>query len=135
MRKSILIFCSVLLFFTVAAPFMIPGNADAATLEEALAKAAKGTEKGQINTEAPEGYLGIPGGPDLNPIIGLLWAIWVGWIFSTVGALRPSHWERISRTTVSAITMTPKTTRLKIPGCQGDRSPDAGMGCIYTPEI
>ncbi len=24
--------------------------------------------------------------PKLNPIIGLLWAIWVGWIFSTVGA-------------------------------------------------
>ena len=86
MRKSILIFCSILLLFTVAAPLMVAGNADAATLEEAIAKAAKGSGKGQINTEAPEGYLGIPGGPDLNPIIGLLWAIWVGWIFSTVGA-------------------------------------------------
>jgi uncharacterized membrane protein YfcA len=86
MKKRILIFCSILLFFTVAAPIMVPGHADAATLEEAISAAAKGTEKGQINTEAPEGYLGIPGGPDLNPIIGLLWAIWVGWIFSTVGA-------------------------------------------------
>jgi hypothetical protein len=32
------------------------------------------------------GYLGIPGGKDPNFIIGLLWAVWVGWIFSTVGA-------------------------------------------------
>lgn len=32
------------------------------------------------------GYMGIPGGPQLNLIIGFLWAIWVGWIFSTVGA-------------------------------------------------
>ncbi len=42
--------------------------------------------KGCINPEAPRGYLGIPGGPKPNPIAGLLWAIWVGWIFSTVGA-------------------------------------------------
>ncbi len=32
------------------------------------------------------GYLGIPGAPQLNIIVGLIWAIWVGWIFSTVGA-------------------------------------------------
>ncbi len=32
------------------------------------------------------GYLGIPGAKDPNLIVGLLWAIWVGWIFSTVGA-------------------------------------------------
>ncbi|WP_022660331.1 sulfite exporter TauE/SafE family protein [Paucidesulfovibrio longus] len=32
------------------------------------------------------GYLGIPGGPQLQWWWGLLWAIWVGWIFSTVGA-------------------------------------------------
>jgi hypothetical protein len=30
--------------------------------------------------------MGIPGGPDISLIVGLLWAIWVGWIFSTVGA-------------------------------------------------
>jgi uncharacterized protein len=86
MRKSCLILCSVLLLFTIAAPLMLPANAGAATLEEAIAQAAKGTEKGQINVDAEKGYLGIPGGPKLNPIIGLLWAIWVGWIFSTVGA-------------------------------------------------
>jgi uncharacterized protein len=86
MKKSILVFCSVLLFFALAAPLLLPGNAGAATLEQAISQSAKGTEKGQINVDAEKGYLGIPGGPKLNPIIGLLWAIWVGWIFSTVGA-------------------------------------------------
>jgi uncharacterized membrane protein YfcA len=86
MRKRILVLCSIFLFFTVAAPLALPGLGDAITLEEAIAEAAKGTEKGQIDVNAEKGYLGIPGGPQLNPIIGLLWAIWVGWIFSTVGA-------------------------------------------------
>jgi uncharacterized membrane protein YfcA len=55
-------------------------------LGKAISKAQKGTGKGKIDPDAQRGYLGIPGGPKLNPIIGLLWAIWVGWIFSTVGA-------------------------------------------------
>ncbi|MDK2954535.1 MAG: uncharacterized protein PWQ57_31 [Desulfovibrionales bacterium] len=40
----------------------------------------------QANPTGEPGYLGIPGGPDLNIWIGLVWAVWVGWIFSTVGA-------------------------------------------------
>jgi uncharacterized membrane protein YfcA len=55
-------------------------------LGKAISKARKGTGKGEISPDAQGGYLGIPGAPKLNPIIGLLWAIWVGWIFSTVGA-------------------------------------------------
>lgn len=86
MRKIILVFCSMLLFFTYVAPLILPGNAGAVTLEEAISQAAKGTEKGYINPDAENGYLGIPGGPKVNPFIGLLWAVWVGWIFSTVGA-------------------------------------------------
>jgi uncharacterized membrane protein YfcA len=86
MRKTILVVGSILLLFTLAAPFILAGGASAETVEEAISKATQGTEKGQINLDAPKGYLGIPGGPQLNPIIGLLWAIWVGWIFSTVGA-------------------------------------------------
>jgi uncharacterized membrane protein YfcA len=86
MRKTILIVGSILLLFTFAAPFILPANTFAETLEEAISKAPQGTEPGQISPDAPKGYLGIPGGPKLNPIIGLLWAIWVGWIFSTVGA-------------------------------------------------
>ncbi len=36
--------------------------------------------------DAEPGYLGIPGAPQLKWWMGLLWAVWVGWIFSTVGA-------------------------------------------------
>jgi len=86
MRKTILVVGSILLLFTFAAPLILPANTFAETLEEAISKAPQGTEPGQISPDAPKGYLGIPGGPHLNPIIGLLWAIWVGWIFSTVGA-------------------------------------------------
>ncbi|MGD8992967.1 MAG: sulfite exporter TauE/SafE family protein, partial [Desulfobacterales bacterium] len=42
--------------------------------------------KAVIKPGDPQGYLGVPGAPKPNVIIGLLWAIWVGWIFSTVGA-------------------------------------------------
>ncbi|WP_457571794.1 sulfite exporter TauE/SafE family protein [Desulfovulcanus sp.] len=41
---------------------------------------------GCINPDAPRGYLGIPGAPNPSLLLGFLWAIWVGWIFSTVGA-------------------------------------------------
>ena len=43
------------------------------------------TEVGKLAGGEP-GYLGIPGAPQLNVVLGLVWAIWVGWIFSTVGA-------------------------------------------------
>ncbi len=39
-----------------------------------------------IDPSADPGLFGIPGAPDPNLFIGFLWAIWVGWIFSTVGA-------------------------------------------------
>ncbi len=55
-------------------------------LEKAIATAPVGTEPGQIDTAKPAGFLGIPGAPQINPIMALLWAVWVGWIFSTVGA-------------------------------------------------
>ncbi|MCD6549033.1 MAG: sulfite exporter TauE/SafE family protein [Thermodesulfobacterium sp.] len=41
---------------------------------------------GCIDEKAPKGYLGIPGAPKPNLILAFIWAIWVGWIFSTVGA-------------------------------------------------
>ncbi|MHB1041625.1 MAG: sulfite exporter TauE/SafE family protein [Eubacteriales bacterium] len=55
-------------------------------LGAAIAKAPVGTAAGQINLDAPKGFLGIPGAPKVNPILAFLWAVWVGWIFSTVGA-------------------------------------------------
>jgi uncharacterized membrane protein YfcA len=62
----------------------IPAYAD--TLADAIAKIPQGSEKGMIDPDAEQGFLGIPGAPDVNIIWAFLWAIWVGWIFSTVGA-------------------------------------------------
>ena len=87
MDKKMSLLVVLLLLFVVAAPLVVnTGSAVAAGLEEAIAKAPQGTEKGHIDPNAKPGFLGIPGGPQLNPIVGFLWAIWVGWIFSTVGA-------------------------------------------------
>ena len=55
-------------------------------LGAAIAKVPVGTGAGQIDPDAPRGFLGIPGAPKINPVLAFLWAIWVGWIFSTVGA-------------------------------------------------
>ena len=88
MNKNVTLLMVLLTIFSIVAVpvFLTTGNAVAASLEEAIAKAPQGTEKGQIDPNAAPGYLGIPGAPQLNPIVGFLWAIWVGWIFSTVGA-------------------------------------------------
>ncbi len=40
----------------------------------------------KVDVTAKPGFLGIPGAPNINPVLAFLWAIWVGWIFSTVGA-------------------------------------------------
>lgn len=55
-------------------------------LEEAIAKTPIGTGKGQINPDAPKGFMGIPGAPRHFWLWYILWGIWVGWIFSSVGA-------------------------------------------------
>ncbi len=88
MNKNVTLLMVLLTIFSIVAVpvFLTTGNAVAASLEEAIASAPQGTEKGQIDPNAKPGYLGIPGAPQLNPIVGFLWAIWVGWIFSTVGA-------------------------------------------------
>ena len=86
MRKSILVFCMILLLFTVVIPLIGPADAFADKLSDAIASVPQGTGKGQIDPKGTPGYLGIGGAPEINLIIGLLWAIWVGWIFSTVGA-------------------------------------------------
>ncbi|NQU64328.1 MAG: sulfite exporter TauE/SafE family protein, partial [SAR324 cluster bacterium] len=53
---------------------------------EAIAKTPAGASIGQIDVKAPEGFAGIPGAPKINYLFAFLWAIWVGWIFSTIGA-------------------------------------------------
>jgi uncharacterized membrane protein YfcA len=76
----------VIIGIFIAAPLMIPDNAFADKLTDAIAKTPVGTGKGQIDPQAAPGYLGIPGAPNVNLIVAFLWAVWVGWIFSTVGA-------------------------------------------------
>ncbi|MEW6349921.1 MAG: sulfite exporter TauE/SafE family protein [Thermodesulfobacteriota bacterium] len=61
-------------------------NAWAGKLEDAIAKTPQGTEKGQIDSNAPKGFMGIPGGPSAFLGWAILWGAWVGWIFSSVGA-------------------------------------------------
>jgi len=63
-----------------------PAHAGSDRLAEAIAKTPQGTGKGEIDPKSKTGWLGIPGAPSPNLIIGFFWAIWVGWIFSTVGA-------------------------------------------------
>ena len=64
----------------------MPGKVKAA-IEKSLADEATAAKtKEVIKPGDPEGFMGIPSAPKPNLIVGLLWAIWVGWIFSTVGA-------------------------------------------------
>lgn len=58
----------------------------ASKLSEAIAQTPQGTGPGMINPAAPKGFMGIPGAPTPFWFFGILWGIWVGWIFSTVGA-------------------------------------------------
>lgn len=53
---------------------------------QGIAEAPAGVAPGQIDANAPRGYLGIPGAPRVSFILALVWSIWTGWIFATVGA-------------------------------------------------
>jgi len=83
MKKTVALMALLLVFGTMAAPLLSPSPASAETLEEAVQKAVEGNH---IDASQPKGYLNIPGAPTPPWWGGLLWAIWVGWIFSTVGA-------------------------------------------------
>jgi uncharacterized protein len=76
-----------LLAVGVTLALVVPADAsNMSKLEQALAKTPQGTEPGMINPDAPRGFMGIPGAPSPFWFYGILWGIWVGWIFSTVGA-------------------------------------------------
>ena len=85
-KKPLILFTILVLASAVSVALIMADNAYADKLADAIASAPQGTEKGQIDPQAAPGFLGIPGGPDISLIVGFLWAIWVGWIFSTVGA-------------------------------------------------
>jgi uncharacterized membrane protein YfcA len=80
-RKYLFLIPAIILLISVLSDL-----AFADKLSEAIAKTPLGAEKGMINPDTAKGFLGIPGAPDVNLLWGFLWAIWVGWIFSTVGA-------------------------------------------------
>ncbi|WBF66883.1 sulfite exporter TauE/SafE family protein [Desulfovibrio subterraneus] len=80
-KKTIMV-----LALTVLTVFLCMEPAWADRLQDAINAAPKGAEAGQINPESPLGFLSIPGAPDISLILGFGWAVWVGWIFSTVGA-------------------------------------------------
>ncbi len=75
-----------MLALAVLAVFVCMEPAWADRLQDAINSAPKGAEPGMINPDSPTGFLGIPGGPNINLVLGFAWAVWVGWIFSTVGA-------------------------------------------------
>ena len=71
---------------TVIATLLFTCPADAGKLEDAIAQTPKGAEKGMINPSDPPGFMEIPGAPRAFWLYGILWGVWVGWIFSSVGA-------------------------------------------------
>jgi uncharacterized membrane protein YfcA len=73
----------MIILSVVASSLLIAAPASGSKLSEAISQAI---DDGEINQKAEPGFLDIPGAPSVNTIIGFLWAIWVGWIFSTVGA-------------------------------------------------
>jgi len=75
---------AVLIAFATTVILTVP--AYAGKLEEAIAKTPQGTGLGMIDPQAAPGFMGIPGAPKSFLLWYILWGIWVGWIFSSVGA-------------------------------------------------
>ncbi|MCP4578782.1 MAG: sulfite exporter TauE/SafE family protein [Deltaproteobacteria bacterium] len=75
--------CVLLVFSVFVIPLLMASSVSADSLSDAI---SQGISDGKITKDAEPGFLGIPGAPKVNYILGFLWAIWVGWIFSTVGA-------------------------------------------------
>ncbi len=87
MQKRLASFLVILMVcFAVGLPLLMSTTAHADALADAIAAAPVGTEPGHIDPAAKPGFLGIPGAPTPGMLACFLWAIWVGWIFSTVGA-------------------------------------------------
>jgi uncharacterized membrane protein YfcA len=86
MKNKVWLIVGLLALVAVAATLMLAPAAAAGKLEDAIAKTPVGTGKGQINPDAPKGFMGIPGAPSHFWLFYILWGAWVGWIFSSVGA-------------------------------------------------
>lgn len=86
MKRKSWLFLGIALIVAFGAMVVLSTPADAGPLEDAIAKTPQGTGKGQINPKAEPGFMGIPGAPRVFWLWGVLWGVWVGWIFSSVGA-------------------------------------------------
>jgi uncharacterized membrane protein YfcA len=87
-KKFKLQFLFILIVLTVSILAVLLGYSPvyADALADAIAGTPQGSNPGMIDTQAKQGFLNIPGAPQQNIIWALLWSVWVGWIFSTVGA-------------------------------------------------
>ena len=86
MGKKIFVIMGAMVVLAVAATLLSVEPSLAQKVEQAIAQTPTGVGPGQLNPEAPKGLLGIPGAPQPFWLWCILWGIWVGWIFSTVGA-------------------------------------------------
>ncbi len=64
----------------------IAPKADQAIQESLTHETHAAKTRSGIDPKDPPGIFGIPGAPRPNLLLAFLWAIWIGWIFSTVGA-------------------------------------------------
>src|SRR4030042_1126104 len=86
MRKNILLIIGLLAVLAVVVTLVVASPSFAGKLEEAIAKTPQGIGKGMIGPSAKPGFMGIPGAPHHFWVFYILWGVWVGWIFSSVGA-------------------------------------------------
>ena len=75
-----------ILFLALMAIALVVLTQESALADKVQTAVQQAIDAKKLDPNAPAGYMGIPGAPQLNVIIGLVWAVWVGWIFSTVGA-------------------------------------------------
>ena len=86
MRNKTVLIIFFLAALAVLATLALAEPSWAGKLEEAIAKTPQGIGKGMIDPSAKPGFMGIPGAPHHFWLFYILWGIWVGWIFSSVGA-------------------------------------------------
>jgi uncharacterized protein len=86
MRNKTVLIIFFLAALAVVATLALTEPSWAGKLEEAIAKTPQGTGPGMIHPDMAKGFMGIPGAPHHFWLFYILWGIWVGWIFSSVGA-------------------------------------------------
>jgi uncharacterized protein len=86
MKQKKWVIIGLLAAVAVVTTIVLTEPAMAGKLEDAIAKTPQGAGQGMIDAKASPGWLGIPGAPHPFWLFAILWGMWVGWIFSTVGA-------------------------------------------------